>query len=138
MKRTGFSRCLVALGLAWAGGAAAQPYGIETRAENTSLLIDALPGAEGEVTPVPQLLSDIPALLAAGLGEDQSSAGILPYRPSTELWSDGALKTRFLALPGLGQMGYRADKGGTSRTGHPSSRTSGCRWTSGIRKAPRS
>ena len=99
------------VGLAWAGVAAAQPYGIETRVENTSLLIDALPGAEGEVTPVPQQLSDIPALLAAGLGEDQSAAGILPYRPSTELWSDGTLKSRFMALPGLTQIGYRADKG---------------------------
>lgn len=68
--------------------------------------------AEGEpVTTFPTKLSDVPALLAAGLGEDQTAQGILPYRPSSELWSDNARKSRFLALPGLSTVGYRADGG---------------------------
>jgi uncharacterized repeat protein (TIGR03806 family) len=98
-------------------GAGEEPYGIDTRVENTTLLIDSLPGAEGEGTPPPQQLSDLPALLSAALGEDQSGAGIFPYRPSTELWSDGALKSRFLALPGLAQITYTADKGWTFPNG---------------------
>jgi uncharacterized repeat protein (TIGR03806 family) len=51
----------------------------------------------------PTRLSDIPALLAAGKGEDQTAQGIIPYRPSTELWSDNTHKSRFMALPGLTQ-----------------------------------
>lgn len=83
---------------AWAGD---PPFGIETRAENTSLLL----------TTPPNNLSENAALLAAGQGEDQSSLGIFPYRPSTELWSDGALKSRFIALPGLATLAYTADGG---------------------------
>lgn len=54
----------------------------------------------------PTSLSDIPALLAAGLGQDQTANGIIPYAPESELWSDGALKERFIAIPGLDQIGY--------------------------------
>ena len=99
----------VLLGI-WATAAYSQPFGIETRAQNTTLLITA-PAGSATGTPAPQNLSDIPAFLAAGLEQDQSAAGILPYRPSTELWSDGAIKSSFLALPGLAQITYR-DEGG--------------------------
>jgi uncharacterized repeat protein (TIGR03806 family) len=54
----------------------------------------------------PLNLSDLPALLAAGLGQDQTNNGIIPYAPETELWSDGALKERFIAIPGTDQIGY--------------------------------
>ncbi|NJL72538.1 MAG: hypothetical protein HC888_13715 [Candidatus Competibacteraceae bacterium] len=68
--------------------------------------------AEGEpVTTFPTKLSDIPALLAAGLGQDQTGQGILPYRPSSELWSDNARKSRFMALPGLSTASYQVDGG---------------------------
>lgn len=59
----------------------------------------------------PFKLSDIPALWNAGLGIDQTDAGILPYEPSAKLWSDGSLKERFMALPGLTQAGYRSAGG---------------------------
>jgi uncharacterized repeat protein (TIGR03806 family) len=59
----------------------------------------------------PTRLSDIPALLAAGLGQDQTDDGIIPYAPSARLWSDGALKQRFIAIPGAGQVGYQASDG---------------------------
>jgi uncharacterized repeat protein (TIGR03806 family) len=55
----------------------------------------------------PKKLSVLPAALVAGAGIDRTSQGIIPYRPSAELWSDGALKERFIAIPGLGQIGYR-------------------------------
>jgi len=59
----------------------------------------------------PTRLSDIPALLAAGKGTDQTNQGIIPYEPSAKLWSDGALKERFIALPGLEQIGYQTQGG---------------------------
>lgn len=55
----------------------------------------------------PTRLSDIPALLAAGSGTDQTGQGIIPYEPSAKLWSDGTLKERFMALPNLAQIGYQ-------------------------------
>ncbi len=59
----------------------------------------------------PTRLSDIPALLTAGGGVDQTDEGIIPYEPSAKLWSDGTLKERYIALPDLDQIGYR-DSGG--------------------------
>lgn len=83
------------------------PHGIAARVANVSLLIDTVPGGDPET--FPQKLSDIPALLAAGLGEDVSELGIYPYQPSSQLWSDGALKSRAIALPGSTQMTFSAD-----------------------------
>lgn len=90
---------------------AGTPFGIESRVTNTTLLIPDVP--QGETIPegFPVQLSDIPALLAAGLGQDQTGSGIYPYAPSAKLWSDGALKERFIALPGTSQMTYRAREG---------------------------
>jgi len=56
----------------------------------------------------PTRLSTIPALLSAGRGQDQVAQGIYPYRPSAQLWSDGAEKERYMALPGLAQVTYTA------------------------------
>jgi uncharacterized repeat protein (TIGR03806 family) len=55
----------------------------------------------------PNRLSEIDALLAAGLGMDQTDDGIIPYQPSAQLWSDGALKERFMAIPYLEPIGYQ-------------------------------
>lgn len=59
----------------------------------------------------PEQLSDIPALLNAGLGIDQTADGILPYAPVPQLWSDGTLKERFLAIPGLEQAEFSTSGG---------------------------
>ena len=37
--------------------------------------------------------------------------GVLPYDVNVELWSDGALKERWLAIPGDGKIGYRENRG---------------------------
>lgn len=60
---------------------------------------------------LPTRLSAMPALLAAGSGADQTGEGILPYHPAAELWSDGARKERFLALPGLATVGFTTSGG---------------------------
>ncbi len=35
-------------------------------------------------------------------------AGLIPYEVNSQLWSDGATKQRFLAIPGDGKIGYNA------------------------------
>ena len=69
------------------------------------------PATPGGTTNFPAKLSDMPALLAAGSGQDQTAQGIIPYEPSARLWSDGALKDGFIALPHLEQIGYREYRG---------------------------
>ena len=69
------------------------------------------PAQPTEPVDFPTRLSDIPALLEAGLGRDQTDQGIVPYAPQPALWSDGALKERFMALPGLSEVGYQPDVG---------------------------
>jgi uncharacterized repeat protein (TIGR03806 family) len=59
----------------------------------------------------PTRLSDIPALLAAGLGQDQTANGIIPYAPAAPLWTDGALKQRFIAIPDTGAVGFQPADG---------------------------
>ena len=59
----------------------------------------------------PNRLSDIPALLNAGMGIDQTAQGIIPYQPGAQLWSDGAKKERMMAVPYLDKIGFRTDVG---------------------------
>ena len=52
-------------------------------------------------------------LSASGLYQDmatrQAAPGIIPYSVNAPLWSDGANKERFIALPGRAQRGFSAD-----------------------------
>jgi len=57
---------------------------------------------------------EIPARLSeTGLFEDVLSLtpapGLIPYDVNAPLWSDGATKRRFLALPGLSRIGFAAE-----------------------------
>lgn len=78
----------------------AQPYGLDERVPNTAFLIS---------TP-----DNIPTTISAsGLYEDiaaqKIAAGIIPYSVNSVLWSDGARKQRYIALPGLSQITFSAD-----------------------------
>jgi uncharacterized repeat protein (TIGR03806 family) len=79
-------------------GAQAQPHGIETRVPNQSLLIS--------------LQDPPPTISSSGLYSDMESRtvspGVIPYGVNAELWSDGAIKERFLALPGSEQIEFSA------------------------------
>jgi len=46
------------------------------------------------------LYHDVPALTPA--------PGLIPYSVNAQLWSDGAAKTRYLALPGTAKIGFRS------------------------------
>ncbi len=51
----------------------------------------------------PQALSQTG--LFASVRNHQPAAGVIPYSVTSELWSDGATAERFLAIPGMGQIG---------------------------------
>jgi uncharacterized repeat protein (TIGR03806 family) len=72
------------------------------------------PQTPGGGSTFPARLSDMPALLAAGSGQGHTIGGVIPYEPSAKLWSDGAGKERYIALPDFdfagpdyAQIGYR-------------------------------
>jgi uncharacterized repeat protein (TIGR03806 family) len=46
--------------------------------------------------------------LFASTKDHKPAAGLIPYSVNTELWSDGAAKERFLAIPGEGKIGFDA------------------------------
>jgi uncharacterized repeat protein (TIGR03806 family) len=77
---------------------ASAPYGLTTNAPvpaflNTmpTLIPAALPGAVPALLSQTGVYSDTPNRVPA--------AGLIPYAPNTPLWSDGALKTRYMAVP---------------------------------------
>ncbi len=72
--------------------------GLDTRVPNTSLLIDLTSGEAPQTISASGLYRDIAA--------KQIAPGIIPYGVNAQLWSDGAYKTRYLALPGDGQIEF--------------------------------
>lgn len=58
---------------------------------------------------LPTMLSEIPALFQTA--KDAPAAGVIPYEPQVEFWSDGARKTRYMAIPGLDQVTYTESGG---------------------------
>lgn len=90
---------LLALLLSAAGRSlfALPPHGMEERRLNVRLRITGPPGSPGH--PVPEKLSDLPALFAAASGQGHTIDGVIPFEPSARLWSDGAFKERYFALP---------------------------------------
>jgi uncharacterized repeat protein (TIGR03806 family) len=46
--------------------------------------------------------------LFASTKDHLPAPGVIPYSVNTELWSDGAVKDRFLAIPGDGRIGFDA------------------------------
>lgn len=75
------------------------------------VLTPADPSPPPGETPIPNRLGDVPALLAAGLGDLSAIPGVIPYSPAAPQWADGALMERFIAIPGLGQIGYTESDG---------------------------
>ena len=79
-----------------------QPYGIDYRAEVTGV---KMPPHNG---------SGIPKTLAGtgffkSVGNLAAKPGVIPYDVNSPLWSDGAQKFRWVALPDRSQIGFAAD-----------------------------
>ncbi len=81
--------------------AQAQPYGIEERIPNQSLII-SLQDEEPPLT-----------ISASGLYSDIATRtvaqGIIPFGVNAQLWSDGTYKERFIALPDTEKIRFSAD-----------------------------
>lgn len=77
------------------------------------LLVDFIAGnlqrlvpnaAPSRPIPFPRRLSETG--LFASTKDHAPAAGVIPYSVNSQLWSDGAAKDRFLALPGLTKIGF--------------------------------
>lgn len=64
---------------------------------------------EKPAAPFPRRLSETG--LFASVAGHVAQAGLIPYSVNASLWSDGAAKERFLALPGSSQIEYTAENG---------------------------
>ena len=72
--------------------------GLQTRVANTSLLVDLAAGPPPSTISATGLYSDIESRTP--------SPGLVPFSVNSPLWSDGAHKVRYLALPGLSQIEF--------------------------------
>ena len=78
------------------------------------LLVDFTGGQLYQLQPSPPVTTDLPKFprklsetgLFASTKDHTPAAGVIPYSVNTELWSDGAIKDRFLAIPGNSQIGF--------------------------------
>ena len=59
----------------------------------------------------PRLLSETG--LFASTAEHRVAPGVIPYSVNSPLWSDGAAKQRFMAIPGDAQVDHQTDNGWT-------------------------
>lgn len=100
----------------WAGSAlfAQAPYGLDTRAPIGPFLNNTMPSFDGDF-PYPALLSqtgaftDVPGVV--------TTPGVIPYTVNSPLWSDNALKNRWLAVPNDGPPYDSEEQIGFSPTG---------------------
>ena len=75
------------------------PYGLDTRAPIGSYLNNVMPPANGAGT-FPPVLSATGAF--SNLNTLTPSTGLIPFTVNSPLWSDGAAKTRWVAVPNDG------------------------------------
>ncbi len=80
----------------------ASPYGMTTNGTVAAFLNGTMPGVIPPILP-----GTLPATLSGtGAYGDTTNrvptGGLIPYVPNTPLWSDNAVKSRYLALPGNG------------------------------------
>jgi mono/diheme cytochrome c family protein len=98
-------------------GGSGLPYGLTTHGTLAPFLNQNMPGSFNGSFPgsIPLLLSetgayaDTPGRIAA--------SGLIPYVPNTPLWSDGAAKSRYLALPNNGGVITPSEQIGFASTG---------------------
>jgi len=89
--------------VAWAQDAGGEVYAL-----------DFIDGGIYELAPAPPRPKDSPAFprklsetgLFASTPDHTPAKGVIPYSVNAELWSDGAFKERFLAVPGAAKIEY--------------------------------
>ncbi|WP_020474345.1 PQQ-dependent sugar dehydrogenase [Zavarzinella formosa] len=83
--------------VAWGQDAEGEVYALDF-IRGTIYHLEAAPAPTGEQAKFPRKLSETG--LFASLKDLKPAAGVIPYSVNSELWSDGAIKERYLALPG--------------------------------------
>lgn len=80
---------------------------------NELLLVDFMGGGLHTIVPAPAVAETAPfpkKLSETGLfrsvKDHQVAPGVIPYSVNAELWSDHAVKERFIAIPGEGKIGF--------------------------------
>jgi uncharacterized repeat protein (TIGR03806 family) len=81
--------------------AGAAPYGLPGRDSVSTVKMPPIPER------APRLLSQTGVF--ASLADLRPNPGLIPYDVNTPLWSDGALKRRWVALPPGSRIGFAAD-----------------------------
>jgi uncharacterized repeat protein (TIGR03806 family) len=89
--------------VAWAQDLEGEVYALDWISGGIFRLVEA-PPAPADARKFPQKLSE------TGLFENtkdlKPARGLIPYSVNAELWSDGAMKERYLAIPGMGKIEY--------------------------------
>lgn len=77
------------------------------------LLLDFMGGGFHRIVPAPQMAETAPfpkklseTGIFASTKDHKVAPGVIPYSVNAELWSDHAVKERFIAIPGKGQIGF--------------------------------
>ena len=78
------------------------PFGLDDPVPIGPYLNGAFPTTPSEETPVPTLLSETGAF--SNLETLDPADGLIPYALNTPFWSDGALKSRWVAIPNDGSF----------------------------------
>lgn len=87
-------------------------WGVDSKKE--LYLVDFIGGKIHRLIVSPPPVADAPKFprklsetgLFASTAEHRPATGLIPYSVNAELWSDGATKERFIALPGSGKIEY--------------------------------
>lgn len=83
---------------------------VDHRGKNEGGLYTLVPNlVRGEPQPFPQKLSE--SGLFASVKDHKLQPGVIPYDVNSPLWSDGAYKERYLALPAGGPIEFKTSRG---------------------------
>jgi uncharacterized repeat protein (TIGR03806 family) len=91
--------------VSWGQDLDGELYIVDHQSGGLHRLIPAPPPA-GDLPKFPRKLSETG--LFASTKDHTPAAGVIPYSVNSELWSDGAIKERFMAIPGDAKIDYDA------------------------------
>jgi uncharacterized repeat protein (TIGR03806 family) len=91
--------------VAWGEDADGELYAVDHQGGGLHRIVPAPPPA-ADAPKFPRKLSETG--LFASTKDHTPAPGVIPYSVNAELWSDGATKDRFMAIPGDGKIDYDA------------------------------
>jgi uncharacterized repeat protein (TIGR03806 family) len=89
--------------VAWSQGSDGEVYAVDFLSGGIYHLI-AAPPAPKDAPKFPRKLSETGVF--ASLKDHTPAKGLIPYSVNSELWSDGAIKERFIAVPGAAKIEF--------------------------------